>query len=212
MTDQFTLILITSGLVFVGVVVGVYLYQSHIKNEGKAQLHYSTAKNRFEEWLLQNRSEKQAADRAKTEEGLNKELQTLSSDFKSTFANKMAFEIRAHLEFQKKNWVQAATYYLEFQNALPKADQELALYPLAQTYEEAKDFTKALGVYDQMLSRGNSAFVPLAAMGKARSLRNLNRPDEAIKTYEEFLEKHSDSTEVSQIRGLLALTRSEIKK
>ncbi|MDB5038318.1 MAG: hypothetical protein JWQ35_1846 [Bacteriovoracaceae bacterium] len=212
MTDQFTAIIIICVLAFIGIIAGIYSYQTHQKTEGRAQYHYSLARTHFEQWKLEASDEKQAKERDATEVDIKKELDLLSSDYKSSYANKLADQIRAELAASKKNWTEATALYLKYEKVLPRSVKDFARYPLAEAYEESKNLPKALETYDQILNQKESVYSALALLGKARVLKLMNKLPEAKQAYESFLEKHPDSPEVANVRGLLAGTLEDIKK
>lgn len=211
LTDQFTVVMILCAVLFFGIVGGVYFYHIRDKKEGTAQFHYSLARGSFEKWKLAVESKK-LDEQSKADLELKKELEILSKDFSSSLANRLANEIRAQLATKSKNWAEAISQYQAFEKALPGSDKELALLPLANTFEQSGDFSNALKTYEDILIRKNSVYVPLALLGKGRSLRELKKIDEAKQTYETFLSQHPTSPEVAEVRGILAMLQDDLKK
>ncbi len=201
MTNQITVIIIVIAVIFGAIVGGVYLNQSTKRKEGEAQYQYSLAKAQFEQWKLQTGDE-----RSKTEAELTKLLGELESKWGNSNANGLAGLMRSELALSKKNSEEAIKALEAYVNALPKNSKDLGWMPLAGAYEQASQFDKAAATYESIAQNKDSTFAPSALMGKARNLRLAGKIDEAVKTYQDFLDRYPASTEIATVRGLLAET------
>jgi tetratricopeptide (TPR) repeat protein len=195
--------------VVLAIIIGwVYSNQLAKKEEGQAQYHLSMAKTHFEQWKL----EKKDADKEKALASLTAELTNLETKFPKSAAQHLAMLIRAELAVSDKKWKEVPAYFESYANFLPDEDKPMGLYPLAQAYEQAGEYEKALKAYDDILKLKNSSYEERSYLGKARSQRLLGKYEEAEKTYQEFLENFPDSSQTGSVRGLIALTRQAKQK
>ena len=172
------------------------------KVEGQAQYHLSLAKTYFEQWKL----ESDDAEKGISFKSLNSELGQLNTKYKTSAANHVAMLIRAEMAMTDEKWDEASQYYTSYVEFLSDDNKALGLFPLAKAHEQAGKFDAALSSYEKIL-KSDSSYEERALLGKARSLRELKRFEESEKSYEEFIQRFPDSTEISSVRGLLALTR-----
>ena len=194
---------ISLAVIFIIIIVSVYSNQVAKKKEGMAQYHLSLAKTHFEQWKL----EKKDAEKKKSMEALSQELNELQSQYAKSAANHLAMLIRAELAIDQGKWTEVINYYQAYGKFLPEKDRIFGNYPLAKAYEQAGDFTKALEVYEGILKVNGSSYEEGALLGKARTLRLLTRFQEAEATYQEFIDKFPDSSDIGSVRGLIVLTR-----
>lgn len=210
MTEELTVLIVALGLLFVGSVIGVYIYQKKISTEGKAQFHYAQAKSFAEQIKVADEAPKEGApkdiktDRLKAEADLKAALSTLETEFKNSKANAMAELLRGQFAAKAGQWAEAAKHYESYAKALSGSDRSLALYPLAQAQEQSGQLELALKAYSEIVDLKGSAHSEWALIGKARVLRSLNRNDEARKTYESFLSTYPSSPEAGTVRGMIA--------
>lgn len=198
-TGQWVLIGIALGIVFIAIIgTSVYLNLSS-KAEGEAQFHYAKAKSLFEQAQIGSGTEK-----ADVKVELQKALEDLSKNYSSSKANKLADLMRARLSLIDKKYDEAIVFLEKYKAGLPRSKKDLALFPLATTYEDAGQFEKALSVYKEISQNEKSSFRAEAMLGKARAERNLQKYADAKATYSLFLEKFPQSLEVSAVRGLMA--------
>lgn len=196
------MIFVLGFIVLFGGGVGLALF-SHFQfqTESEAQAFLAKAANQYQQWALAEGEEK-----AKAREELDKSLQAIQSDYPSSKAFQLASVYRARLALKDQFWDQAVKEYEIFKSVLPRADQSIAIFALAKTHELREDWSAALVQYDSILQDQESIFRKEALMGKARSLRELNRIDESKAVYESFLREFPSSPEASFARAFMNLS------
>jgi outer membrane protein assembly factor BamD len=78
-------------------------------------------------------------------------------------------------------------------------------YSIAEQYASFEDFKAALLYYDRVIELyPDTEFFQLATLGKSKALSELNRPDEALKVINHFINEHPGSTLLSEAQKLKA--------
>ncbi len=186
-------------LIFVGVLtLSVYLHYQK-KFEAEAQYHYSKVKSLYEQSTVGAE-----AERVKTKEDLQKELDVLAKDYSKSRANIFAGFIRAKQFVEAGKKTEALNELKVVADRLPRDHQDMGLYTLGTAYEDNAQWSDSLKAFDEISKMEKSPYRSLALLGKARAERELKKFSDAQKTYELFLEKFGQSTEANMVRGLLA--------
>jgi tetratricopeptide (TPR) repeat protein len=213
LTEEVAVLIIAIAVLFIGSVVGVFVYQKKLSTEGKAQFHYAQAKSFAEQMKVMpekeekkpsKSAEQMKAERTKAEADLKAELSVLEREFSNSKANQMAEMLRGQLASEGSNWLDAAKHYELYSKSLSGTDRSLGLYPLAQAQEQAGQFDASLKSYSEIVDLKGSAHIEWAMLGKARVLKALNRNEDAKKTYESFLSAYPNSAEASNVRGMMS--------
>lgn len=191
------------GLVAVlGIALGGTYWRLHSEGkEKKAQYHLAKAEKAFDQWVAAA-----AAEKAKFEEDLKRELAALQTDFPNSHTRELAKGLEARVASERKDWGAAIPLWKDYIKALPAGERDLARLSLAVSFENTNDWTRALAEYEGLAKNEKSFLREWALLGKARSLRQLNRGSEAKAVYEQFLKDFPESSEAAAVRGLLALT------
>lgn len=205
-TERWTVLGSILGVFFIVTVAGVYIYQMKKNSEAKAQYEWGLAKSYLEQWKLETGETK-----VKAEADLKKSLDVLQKDYSSSKANRMAGLFRGQLAAAANDWAEAAKDYEIYAGALSSTDKPLAWYPLGVVYEQLGQDDKALDAYSKILNVKGSFYEELALLGKARSLKHLQKTNEAIEQYKLFLEKFPASQEVPYVRSQLAVLQTAVK-
>lgn len=203
-SGQWALLLILLGLIFVGVIAVTVGVQYKRKAEAEAQLHYSQAKAYFEQVQVGGEKEK-----AEAQSKFNTEYEILSTQHSSSTAFALGGLLKAQLLVEQGKGAEAAQELERAQKNLPKAQRDIALYPLAIVFENTEKWNEALSAYDSLLKDEKSAYATEALLGKGRALRALGRGTDAVKIYEKFLEKYPQRPEISVVRGLIAELKAQ---
>lgn len=193
-------LLLLLGLLLISSIGFFYFQQQKAEKEAGAQAVFGEALNLFEQWEL-------AAESAKTEAEaeLQKRLDQLNESHSDSDANHLASLFRAKVEIYKNNLEASLTHLDHYLKVLPKNQRVLGLYPKSVVLEGLTKWDEALNHYEEILNQESRVEMKKwALLGKARSLENLDRKEEAKKTYDQFLSEYPASPEVSYVRGLRA--------
>jgi predicted negative regulator of RcsB-dependent stress response len=174
------------------------------QNEAKAQYHYAKAKALFEQKSVGGPQEtKKAADE------LQQELSILDQEFGSTKTNRLADLMRAHMALDSGKAEDALKFVSQYSGSLPSASRDLGIYPSAVMHEQLGKLEQASKDFAAVAKMEGSAFRELAYLGHGRVLRSLKKESEALKVYNEFLEKFPNSFEAGRVRGVIAQLQSQ---
>ncbi len=174
------------------------------QNESKAQYHYAKAKALFEQKSVGGSQEAK-----KSSDELQQELTVLDQEFGSTKTNRLADLIRAQLAMDAGKSEDALRFVAQYAGSLPSSSRDLGLYPSAVMNEQIGKLDQAAEDFAAITKMENSAFRELAYLGQGRVLRAMKKSDEALKVYNEFLEKFPNSFEAGRVRGLIAQLQSQ---
>lgn len=203
LTSQWMLIAIVLGCSVLLLIGGaVYIHQAQ-RGEAEAQHVYSKLISDFQQWKLS-----EALNKKTQFDKVQESLKTLKEKHKHSRAYLLSGLVEAQLLMDEKKYAEAVESIERYEKALPSTRRSLAWYPAAIVSEEKGDFEKALVYYQKILNSKDTTYRKWALLGEGRAYRNLNKKEEAIKSYEKFLQEYPKAQELSMVRGLLRLTQS----
>ncbi len=191
----FTIILLLGAGLLIGGAVYVHFTR---KKEAEAQHVLAKALGEFQQWKLADEKAKEDALKK-----LNERLTELTSKHNHSKASQYAGLIQAQIQIESKNWSEALKHLGDFEKALPRRRKSMAWYPMAVAHEELSQNDKAAEFYKLVIDSKDPSYRKWAMLGQARSLKALNRTEEAKTIYTKFLEEFAKSPEVPMVRGLL---------
>jgi len=197
--NQWTIFLVIT-LLGLGLLIGgaIYVQVSRTK-EAKAQHSLGKVMAEFQQWKLADEKTKPEATKK-----LEEKLDELESKFPESKARQLSGLLRGQMAMDSKSFDEAKKQYEQFEKALPRRRKSLAWYPLAVIHEELKENEKARVLFKRVVDSKDPTYRKWALLGEGRANRELNKNEDAKKTYEKFLEEFPKAPEVPMVRGLVA--------
>lgn len=197
--NQWTVFLLITFL-GLGLLIGGAIYvQLTRTQEAKAQHALGKAMGEFQQWKLADEKTKVEATKK-----LEEKLKELDTQFPESKARQLSGLLRGQIAIEQKKFDEAKKFYEEFEKALPRRRKSLAWYPLAILHEDLKQSEQARELFKRVVDSKDPTYRKWALLGEGRTSRELNKNDEAKKTYEKFLEEFPKAPEVPMVRGLVA--------
>jgi len=186
-------------VVFLGMFTFFYFRQVQQKKEAQAQYLLSDVIALFKQ-------DDVLTEKSVSEEDFNEKLKELRAQYAGSVAYALSGLFEARVLRDEAKYDEALKELRRFEKVLPSSQLGLGLYPKAVLLEDKGDWNEALKTYDEILQlklkKEENAFRKWALLGKARSLRELNRASESVAVYDEFLLEFPQAPESAKVRGL----------